>query len=371
MISIKNKIYLVIVGVFLSIASIGIITAYAQNEFPPPPSPGIANEDCLTCHSQPDQIRTLPSGEILYITIDEDRFTRSVHGQKGYACVQCHTDINGYPHPPYSAENLREYVLNQYSMCARCHEQQYTNLADGVHADAIADGNQEAAVCTDCHGSHYVGKPNEPRSRIPQTCEQCHSQIYKAYETSVHGSALIGEGNPDVPSCTDCHGSHNIEGDLRLDSPLICAECHADPELMDQYGISTDVFDTYVADFHGTTSVIFEPQTEGQEVNTPVCIDCHGVHDIRSSQDPESSVMKDNLLETCQKCHPDASENFSSAWLGHYVPDRENYPIVYWVDLFYRIFLPAVLGLMVLLVITDAYRRFIVDRRRKRSKNND
>lgn len=344
-------------------------TGSAQIEFPRPPEPGIANEACLACHGKPDQQVELPSGEILYVTIDEDGYNHSVHGTEGYACVQCHTTHTEYPHEPITAQTLREYKLDQYLICERCHGDKYEALIDGVHARALTDGNQEAAVCSDCHGSHNIGPPSEPRSRIPKTCEQCHSQIYDKYEHSVHGSALIGEGNPDVPSCTDCHGSHNIQGptgsDFKLHSPLICAECHADPELMDQYGISTNVFDTYLADFHGTTSILFEPDVEGQRPNTPVCIDCHGVHDIKSSDDPESSVMKENLLVTCQKCHPDASTNFPTAWLGHYEPDRDRYPLVYFVDLFYKIFIPFVLGIMVLFIGTDAFRR-IINKRRER-----
>jgi cytochrome c553 len=124
-----------------------------------------------------------------------------------------------------------------------------------------------------------------PRSAIPQTCERCHSQIHDLYADSVHGSALLGEGNPDVPTCIDCHGVHNIQGptdsQFRLFSPEICARCHADQELMAKYGINTDVFDTYVADFHGTTVEIFQDLAPGQETNKPVCIDCHGVHGVQ------------------------------------------------------------------------------------------
>ena len=338
-------------------------TVLAQVEFPPPPEPGIDNSTCLACHGQPDQQMVLPSGEILYLSIDEDGYYHSTHGADGYACVQCHTTHTEYPHEPVTAQTLREYKLEQYQVCARCHQEKYSDHLDGVHAQALANGNENAAVCTDCHGSHYVGDPQDPRSRIPQTCEQCHSEISSNYEHSVHGSALIGEGNPDVPSCTDCHGAHNVQGpsnqSFKPDSPLLCAECHADPELMEKYGISTNVFDTYVADFHGTTSILFEPEIEGQELNTPVCIDCHGVHDILSPDDPDSTVMKDNLLTTCQKCHPDATSNFPSSWLGHYEPDREKYPLVFYVDLFYKIFIPLVLGFMLLFVVTDAVRRII------------
>jgi len=362
---------MIILAILLIMLSISGITVSAQTDFPPPPEPIIDNADCLACHSQPDQRVTLPSGEILFITIDEDEYNQSVHGVNGYACVQCHTNHTEYPHQPIEAQTLREYKLEQYKSCARCHGDKYDALMDSVHEKAIENGNIQAAVCTDCHGSHYIKPPDEPRSLIPQTCGNCHSEIDNAYLHSVHGEALVDEGNPDVPSCTDCHGSHNIKGptgsNFKLNSPLICAKCHADEELMNKYNISTNVFDSYVADFHGTTSTLFEPEVEGQQPDTPVCVDCHGVHDIKSPDDPESSVMKENLLVTCQKCHPDASANFPTAWLGHYEPDRERYPIVFYVDLFYKIFIPGVLGVMVLFVGSDAIRR-IINKRRERTQ---
>ena len=33
------------------------------------------------------------------------------------------------------------------------------------------------------------------------------------------------------------------------------------PAIMDKYGISTQVLNTYVADFHGTTVTLFEKQS--------------------------------------------------------------------------------------------------------------
>ena len=52
---------------------------------------------------------------------------------------------------------------------------------------------------------------------------------------------------------------------FRLQSPEMCGKCHADKELMQKYGISTDVFDTYVADFHGTTVAIFKKNLQTQK----------------------------------------------------------------------------------------------------------
>ena len=324
---------------------------------------GVDNETCLACHAQPDQLFTMPSGELLYITVDRTEYNQSIHGELGYACVQCHTNIREYPHPKLEAQTIREASVELYPACGRCHEDKYRSAQDSVHAQALEAGNIEAAICTDCHGAHNVQDPNTPRSRSPQTCERCHSTIYAAYAESVHGSALIGQGNEDVPTCVDCHGVHNVQGPsnspFHLFSPQICASCHTDPELMSKYGLSTNVLNSYLTDFHGTTVQMFEALAPDQETNKPVCIDCHGVHDIRGSNDPQSATIKENLLTTCRKCHPDATTNFPASWLSHYEPSPENYPVVYYVDLFYKIFIPGLLGGMGVFVITDIIRRLI------------
>jgi hypothetical protein len=68
-------------------------------------------------------------------------------------------------------------------------------------------------------------------------------------------------------------------------------------------------------------------------------------------------MMKQNLLLVCQKCHPDANINFPDSWLSHYIPSLDHAPLVYYVDLFYKFFIPMVLGSMLLFVLTDVYRR--------------
>lgn len=356
---------------FLLLTTVGAAVASEQTDvLESPQAQGVANETCLSCHATPGMQTTLPSGEILYLTVDPDVYDNSTHGHQGYACVQCHTDISEFPHRPLQAETRRDVSLLYYKNCARCHQEKYDATLDSVHQQALDDGNQEAALCVDCHGYHDVTDPNEPITRSPQTCERCHSLIHHEYSGSVHGSALIGEGNTDVPTCIDCHGVHNVSGpsnsDFHLFSPQLCAECHADEQLMAKYGISTNVFNSYVSDFHGTT-VIFEQQFEGQETDKPVCIDCHGVHNMKKVDDSESQVIRENLIATCQRCHPEANSNFADSWLGHYEPDLEKFPAVYLVDLFYKIFIPAVLGFMVLFVFGDATRRLI----NKRRENKD
>jgi len=337
-------------------------TVHADDEVP-----GISDETCLSCHDYPGMRTTLASGEVLYTAVDSVTHATSVHGRAGYACVQCHTDIDDYPHREIPATTRREYTLAMYGLCERCHFSNYEATMDSTHQMALANGNKEAAVCTDCHGIHNIQEPETPRSNKAKMCERCHSAIFTAYEGSVHGADLIGEGNPDVPTCTDCHGVHDLQGPsttetFHLFSPQICAECHNDNELMERYDVSTDVFNTYVSDFHGTTVVLFEKIAPDQETNKPVCIDCHGVHDMRKVSDPESYVIKKNLLVTCQKCHPNANANFPNSWLSHYEPSPEDAPLVFFVDLFYKIIIPVTLGGMFVFIGADVAKKLIQKR---------
>lgn len=323
---------------------------------------GVSNDYCLSCHDTPGLRTTMASGEELYISVDADMFYSSTHGELGYACVQCHTDKHEYPHPEKTATTLRGYSLQRYKSCEKCHSGKYEATLDSTHQKALNEGNTNAAICTDCHGIHNIGVETQTRSSIPQVCERCHSDIYNLYEQSAHGAALRDEANPDVPTCIDCHGVHNVSGpstdkSFHLFSPQICAKCHADEAMMEKYGISTNVFNTYVSDFHGTTVVLFEEVTPDQETNKPVCIDCHGVHDMRKVDDPESKVIKGNLLKTCQKCHPDASTNFPTAWLGHYEPSPDDAPLIFFVNLFYKIIIPVTIGGMLVFVSTDIWKK--------------
>ncbi|MFM8370335.1 MAG: cytochrome C, partial [Chloroflexota bacterium] len=147
---------------------------------------------------------------------------------------------------------------------------------------------------------------------------------------------------------------------FRNSTPFLCAKCHTDSSIMSKYGISTNVLNSYVSDFHGTTVKLFEEEFPGQPTNKPVCTDCHGLHDISRVDDPDTGIaMQENLLVKCQRCHPDATANFPAAWMSHYEPSPENYPIVYYVNLFYKFFIPAVLGGMIFFVLTDIYRRIV------------
>lgn len=330
-----------------------------------------ANDFCLACHQEEGIDKTLGQ-ESLPVTINPTQFGLSVHSEEGILCVDCHIDISDYPHPDIKSKSIRDFQITFTNACKECHEDQYEKAHDSVHQTAFDEGNQNAPLCADCHNPHtqprIIGQESglltiAARKEVPSTCATCHTEIFDAYKASAHGNALA-DGNTDVPTCTDCHGVHNI-GDptttaFHNNTPALCADCHDNEEIMSKYGLSTEVLETYVSDFHGTTTTLFEQQFPGQQVNTAVCSDCHGVHDIGRVKDTETGIaMQENLLAKCQRCHPDATANFSAAWMGHYQPSPEHYPIVYYVNLFYKFFIPAVLGGMIFFVLTDIYRRII------------
>ena len=367
---------LVSIGLSISSVSAGSLpvneaeTTNLQHVFP---SQAADNSLCLSCHTKEGFSVELDSGEVLSLTINQEAFENSVHGTNEVACAACHVDTPSFPHAERTTETLRDVTLKYYTSCEQCHAEQFDLTLDSVHQKSLAGGNQNAAVCADCHDPHTQQPLTNPdtgelldsaRLHVPATCAQCHSAIYDTYEKSVHGSALTQEGNLDVPTCIDCHGVHNIQdpttATYRNSTPYLCANCHTNKTLMSKYGLSTEVLNTYVSDFHGTTVVLFDKTFPDQPTNKPVCTDCHGVHDIAKSDDPAKGLaVRENLLVRCQACHPDASANFPDAWLSHYIPTADKYPIVYYVNLFYKFMIPGVIIPMAILVVMDFSRKMI------------
>jgi hypothetical protein len=355
---------------------------------PPVPVDVDPHSNCLMCHSNPQFIGVLGNNEELPLYVSEEHYGRSVHGQKGLQCIACHPNINGYPHNdseqvnctechderggnmktifvamsvrlPYADRRAMSLPINEF--CRSCHETEFDSTIDSAHVKVLNSGNTQAPVCIDCHGSHDITPPDQPRSRISQTCATCHEAVYSSYRSSVHGAALENNSNPDVPSCIDCHGVHSVRGprdpSFRGESIMICGKCHGNAALMEKYGISTNVFSTYLDDFHGRTVNMFR-EKGGISSNKAVCFDCHGVHNIRAVDDPLSSVYPDNLQETCQQCHQEASIRFPKAWLSHYTPSWQKTPALFAVDLAYKGLIPLTLGGFIIYIGLDARKRW-------------
>jgi len=359
----RQTFWLIAAGVFVLLLSLLTVSPAVAK-----PQAQETEKYCLSCHGNPDLSMTLPNGDELSLYISQDNLDHSVHSTVGIECEACHNDITDYPHRVIKYQSARELSRAFYMTCEKCHPSNYERTLDSMHAQAAAAGNLDAPICTDCHGAHDVRPPDQPRSLISETCRQCHTQIVDTYRQSVHGAALMSDENPDVPVCTDCHGVHNIQdprtAQFRVDEPELCAGCHANKELMSKYGLSSDVYSLYKLSWHGVDVSVYKAKWPTIWHDSAVCSDCHGIHNIRATDDPQSMVNPNNLLATCQQCHPDAGPNWTGAWTGHNKISLERTPALFYVEKFYTSFTPFVLWVCVIYVALQIIHS-IVDRVRR------
>jgi predicted CXXCH cytochrome family protein len=310
------------------------------------------NQYCLACHKWEISMHFL-DGATETTKVQESILKESVH--KNLSCVDCHVRVYSELHPVRDFKSKRDFSTVIAENCKRCHFDKYTRTLEGIHHKATSQGNARAPLCTDCHGTHDIADAQKDRLVSAKKCQQCHAAIYAEYSQSVHGAALIKEKIEDVPICSDCHKAHDNAGpqtsNFRISVPQICAGCHAKKEIMDKYGLSTKVVETYLQDFHGVTMKFYKQygQTEKQ---IAVCIDCHGVHDIMKMKSEKSSVVKQNLAKRCQKCHPNATTNFPDSWISHYEPNFRKATLVFVIDWGYKLFIPfMIVGLLIQIIL--------------------
>jgi len=359
-----------------------------------PASPHGSGGDCMMCHSNPDFHGTFENRESVSLYVNQGDLNASVHAEAGLKCEACHTKFTKYPHGekqqisctachPESGGGMdtkfvslvvelpypdkRTMVLDINDKCRTCHEEEYKSTDGSAHEKVFQSGNTSAPMCVDCHGGHNVIKPGTPRTVIVDICGKCHESVYTSYKVSVHGETLLHDPtNLDIPTCIECHGVHSVRGPrqvtFRGDSIITCGGCHGNETKMEKYGISTDVFDTYLGDYHGRTVSLFQEAGKTSS-NKATCYDCHGIHNIRRPEDSLSSVYPANLQHTCQQCHTDASIRFPQAWLSHTGISLEKTPILYAIKIIYSWFLiPGTMGVFILYIILDARRRWLEKR---------
>jgi len=351
--------------------------------------------DCMTCHALPALTGEFSNGDQISLTVDSQAHVSAVHGSP-LNCGACHVEQRDYPHDaaasncevchpgqtgssvdttpktfPIKTPSKRAFVLSMNNACHRCHAEQFETVIDSVHARLAKQGNEYAPTCVDCHRDFNELANPQSRKAVGEICKQCHLSVYTSYDSSVHGQALKTAQNGDVPTCGDCHGIHSVHGpsdtQFHNDIPTMCGKCHADSKMMSAYNISTDVFQTYEADFHGKAVESFRQQDSNLPSNRAVCTDCHGTHNIRRIDDPQSTVMQENLLATCRRCHTEASFRFPAAWSGHKTVTSANQPELYLVNQVYQTLI-AITGFSCLAIVgLDAQRRWRDSRKGKKN----
>jgi predicted CXXCH cytochrome family protein len=297
------------------------------------------------------------------------QFSASAHGGvpgdgkiRTPSCVTCHGAHNIVP-----GVNKK----SQAGLCLKCHlddpeiQKQVGYSASfiagykkSIHAVALESGNQKSATCSDCHGSHDLKKAGDPASsvnkkNIAQTCSPCHSEAAGLYAESIHGTALQ-KGKDDSPTCTDCHGEHEIYARSDKRSPVapgnvsvqVCGTCHNSVQLNQKYGLPSQQFNSFRDSYHGLAA-------RAGALKVANCASCHGVHNIKPSSDPTSRVNKANLAATCGRCHPGAGRNFARGAVHVVIGRDSNSNILYWIRAIYIILIIVTVGFMILHNLLD------------------
>ena len=276
---------------------------------------GQRSNGCLPCHSVRDLSIQASNGQIASMYIDSARYQHSIHGS--LHCDQCHTNMAskpGAPAPrpvdPYVAK-YRPGTRPAAGACITCHPKEWESYRGSIHAAELRKGKLDTPFCSDCHGSHYILPSQDLESRI----------------------------NPE-----------NV--------PHTCASCHAVGLLMAKYNVKTNTYQTSQQSVHGRKLLLGEK-------GVAVCTSCHGVHDIKSPNDPASPLYPTHRADTCRKCHKGASDNFALTFT-HLTPSPTEEPLIYYIRLAYRLAIGAFIAVMGAYVLLDLLRRTIEYVRRRR-----
>ncbi len=244
------------------------------------------------------------------------------------SCCGCH---GGHDIKPLNSSESRFSDMNQPNTCGKCHggdtlttkdhsiykRNIVTRYKSSVHYQAVNEG-KAAASCTDCHGSHNILPSGFKDSGVSRTneansCMKCHKLEGLAFWDGPHGDALE-HGNNDVPTCSTCHGDHDMAS-LRVRDGVakqwaatqVCIWCHGNARMMARYGLDTTPVDSYMQDFHGLTQ-------RGTMGASATCADCHDPHHSLPSNHPNSRMHISNRGPTCGKCHGTVSDNFAMSF---------------------------------------------------------
>ncbi len=345
----------------------------------------ITNSDCMDCHEDAKLTRVV-SGVTNSLQVVEKVLKKSVHSQ--LSCTDCHAGIKELPH----AEKLPA------PQCGTCHEDIAKAYTDSIHGASVRMGASGAATCSSCHGAHNIAPVKQGDSpvfklNLPSTCARCHSnanltseyrlkfpEAASQYMESIHGRALIKLGLTMAPSCSDCHGVHNIRRSVDRDSQInhahiadtcgkchlgvektylksvhgqllakgdargpVCTDCHSAHQIEAQEGglrkassdqrcgkCHQDRLENYMETYHGKAIALGASHAASE---VAACYDCHGHHDVLPPSNPESRLSATNILQTCQQCHKGATAKFTE-YVPHADPtDRKHYPLLHAVFL--------------------------------------
>ena len=270
---------------------------------------------CVDCHQGLEGEQQLP----VKLSAED------IHFQHGLSCHSCHGGDPTADSPDDAMSAKKGFVGRPAhnkiaSLCASCHSNpvfmrrydpqarvdQYSEYLTSVHGKKYQTGDPNVAVCTDCHGFHGVKSARNPTSpvyvtNVAGTCGRCHSDPKRMasygiptdqvqhWTGSVHGIALIKNGDLGAPTCNSCHGNHGAAPPGVDSVANVCGQCHARQ------------WELFNKSPH---------QKAFAENNLMACTTCHENHDIAQ---PTDAMLGVEPTATCITCHDKTSPGYAAA----------------------------------------------------------
>lgn len=199
-------------------------------------------------------------------------------GQTNEDCYDCHND------PEFIVErNGKDFSVHM----------QPGIIEKSVHSEHL---------CIDCHDD---ASDDHPERLNKVQCGDCHDVAQEKFDAGIHGHALA-RGDMYAPSCTECHGYHDIKPlddpespTYKMNIPMLCGKCHREGAPVARvYNIAEhNILENYTQSIHG------EGMFKKGLMVSATCTDCHGDHLILPHTNPKSSISLNNIAGTCMTCH--------------------------------------------------------------------
>ncbi len=200
--------------------------------------------------------------------------------------------------------------------CAMCHDvgpmtgSREAGTPPNFGESALRASPHAEIECNNCHMDLMGAEIPHPEKLDEVDCGICHSGIAEQFVQSLHGLAAQG-GDELAPTCTSCHGTHNVKRAGDPESPIavmqipgMCGQCHREGTPVQETRAihQHDIVNNYMDSIHGEG--LFR---KGLTV-TAVCTSCHTAHFVLPHTDPRSSISKERIAETCEQCHANIEE---------------------------------------------------------------
>ncbi|MHC4490797.1 MAG: cytochrome b/b6 domain-containing protein [Planctomycetota bacterium] len=269
------------------------------------------DQNCLRCHGEPDVAMERDS-QAISLYVDQATLGRSVHSRNNVTCAQCHADVD------FTRDRPCATVQTKVD-CSVCHTEANDYRA-GLHGQLEAQGDPDAPTCLDCHEKHATRDKRTPTSptfprNVPTLCSRCHregEQAARRIESPL--GDIVGSYEMSI------HGRGLAKSGLTVTAT--CASCHTAHKELPPTDPGSSVHAENVADtcgecHHGIEETfkqsIHWPDNTDTDRELPTCEDCHSSHTITRV---DATGFRVRMMDQCGRCHEEEASTFFDTYHG-------------------------------------------------------